>query len=90
VAVVTAVLVLVVNAGSSSLKLRVLSGDESLAGSRAMAGLGFLGVREDSTRNGNGTGDREIGMPGSRVRSLVIAAREDLEIARQVWQVLGT
>jgi acetate kinase len=57
--------------------------------SRAMAGLGFLGVAEDAAPNGQGTGDREIGVPGGPVRSLVIAAREDLEIARQVRQVLG-
>jgi acetate kinase len=56
--------------------------------SRAMAGLGFLGVGEDATRNAGQTGDREIGTPGAQVRSLVIAAREDLEIARQVRQVL--
>jgi acetate kinase len=58
--------------------------------SRTMAGLGFLGVFEDAARNGDGTGDREIGAPGGPVRSLVVAAREDLEIARQVRQVLGS
>jgi acetate kinase len=58
--------------------------------SRAMAGLGFLGVSGDAARNRDGSGDREIGAPGSPVRSLVIAAREDLEIARQVRQVLGS
>jgi len=57
--------------------------------SRAMAGLGFLGVREDAARNADGSGDREIGATGTAVRTLVIAAREDLEIARQVRQVLG-
>ena len=44
--------------------------------SRAMAGPGFLGVREDASRNADGTGDREIGAAGAPVRSLVIAARE--------------
>jgi len=57
--------------------------------SRAMAGLGFLGVREDAARNADGGGDREIGVDGAGVRALVIAAREDLEIACQVRQVLG-
>ena len=52
--------------------------------SRAMAGLAFLGVRGDPERNQSGAGDREIGAPDAPVRSLVIAAREDLEIARQV------
>jgi acetate kinase len=56
--------------------------------SRAMAGLGFLGVQPDAGRNAAGTGDRDIGAPGAPVRSFVIAAREDLEIARQVREVL--
>jgi acetate kinase len=56
--------------------------------SRAMDGLGFLGVRAEAGRNAAGTGDREIGAPGAPVRSLVIAAREDIEIARQVREVL--
>jgi acetate kinase len=57
--------------------------------SRAMEGLEFLGLRPDASRNGTGTGDREIGSPDAPVRSLVISAREDLEIARQVRSVLG-
>jgi acetate kinase len=57
--------------------------------SRAMDGLGFLGVREDARRNAAGTGDREIGVSDAPVRSLVIAAREDIEIARQVREVQG-
>jgi acetate kinase len=56
---------------------------------RAMEGLGFLGIRPDASRNGTGTGDREIGSPDARVRSLVISAREDLEIARQVRSVFA-
>ena len=56
---------------------------------RAMEGLGFLGIRPDASRNDTGTGDREIGSPDAPVRSLVISAREDLEIARQVRSVLG-
>ena len=56
---------------------------------RAMEGLEFLGVRPDAARNDAGTGDREIGSPDAPVRSLVISAREDLEIARQVRSVLG-
>ena len=56
---------------------------------RAMERLGFLGVRPDAARNDAGTGDREIGSPGAAARSLVISAREDLEIARQVRSVLG-
>ena len=56
---------------------------------RAMEGLGFLGVRPDAARNDAGTGDWEIGSPDAPVRSLVISAREDLEIARQVRSVFA-
>jgi acetate kinase len=54
----------------------------------ATRGLSFLGVEVDPDRNGRGTGDREIGPEGCRVKALVVAAREDLEIAREVRQVL--
>ena len=56
--------------------------------SLAMNGLGFLGVRGDASRNDSGRGDREIGSPDAPVRSLVISAREDLEIVRQVRATL--
>ena len=57
--------------------------------SRAMSGLGFLGVTADAAANESGAGDRQIGAPGAPVRAAVIAAREDLEIARQVRTVSG-
>lgn len=50
----------------------------------AAAGLGFLGVAIDSAANAAATGDAEISAAGAPVRTLVITAREDLEIARQV------
>ena len=56
--------------------------------SRVMDGLGFLGVSPAAEGNAAGTGDREIGQPNARVRSLVISAREDIEIARQVRAIL--
>jgi len=56
---------------------------------RASAGLGFLGIAVDSARNDNGAADREITATGARVRSFVVAAREDLEIARGVRAVLA-
>jgi acetate kinase len=46
-------------------------------------------MRSASRRNAEGTGDREIGSADSPVRSLVIAAREDIEITRQVRTVLS-
>jgi acetate kinase len=51
---------------------------------RASDGLGFLGLAIDAARNRDGSGDRQISPPGALVASLVVAAREDLEIARQV------
>jgi acetate kinase len=56
---------------------------------RCAADLGFLGVALDREANESGTGDREIGADGAQVRTLVIEAREDLEIARGVRQVLA-
>jgi acetate kinase len=57
---------------------------------RAMERLGFLGVAPDPGRNASGTGDRDIGQPGALVRSLVISAREDIEIASQVRATIGS
>jgi acetate kinase len=56
---------------------------------RAAAGLGFLGVAVDPRRNEAPAGDREIGAEGGAVHVLVVQAREDLEIARQVRRLLG-
>jgi acetate kinase len=56
---------------------------------RAAAGLGFLGVAVDASRNAAAHGDTDITAPGAAVRAYVVAAREDLEIARQVGEVLG-
>jgi acetate kinase len=56
---------------------------------RAAAGLAFLGVQIDSVRNEAGAGDREIGTERSSVRTLVVLAREDVQIAREVRMVLG-
>jgi acetate kinase len=57
----------------------------------AADGLGFLGVALDAARNAaaDGAGDVDVSGPDARVRTLVIAAREDLEIARQVRALLG-
>jgi acetate kinase len=55
----------------------------------AADGLGFLGVEVDPDRNAVARGDAEIGTDWARVRTFVIAAREDLQIAREVRQVLG-
>ncbi|TMM20187.1 MAG: acetate/propionate family kinase [Actinobacteria bacterium] len=55
----------------------------------AVAGLGFLGVAIDERRNGALDGDGEITAAGAHGHTLVIRAREDLEIARQVRRALA-
>ncbi|WP_026127426.1 acetate/propionate family kinase, partial [Nocardiopsis lucentensis] len=55
---------------------------------RAARGLGFLGVEVDPVVNAGVRGEGEVGVPGSAVRSLVVRAREDVEIARGVRAVL--
>jgi acetate kinase len=57
--------------------------------SRAAAGLGFLGIRLDEEANATARPDTEItdaGEPG--VRSFVIEAREDVQIARELDKLL--
>lgn len=55
---------------------------------RAAAGLGFLGIALDAGANARATGDAEIGATGAAVRTLVLTAREDLEVARAVRSIL--
>jgi acetate kinase len=56
--------------------------------SGAAQGLRFLGIEVDGEANAAASGDREITAPGAPVASLVIEAREDLEIARQARAAL--
>ncbi|HKA48804.1 MAG TPA: acetate/propionate family kinase [Candidatus Dormibacteraeota bacterium] len=56
----------------------------------AAAGLGFLGVALDPKLNTSATGDADIGAGSAAVRTLVVRAREDLEIARQAREVLAS
>jgi acetate kinase len=56
---------------------------------RTAVDLGFLGVSVDAAANAVVHGEGEISTGGAAVRTLVIAAREDLEIAREVHAVLG-
>ena len=56
---------------------------------RAANGLGFLGVAVDEGRNARaGRWCRHHRPGGAAVRAFVVAAREDIEIARQVREVL--
>jgi acetate kinase len=55
----------------------------------AAAGLGFLGVALDAGRNAAAADDARIGAQEAAVATLVVRAREDVEIARQVRTALG-
>ena len=54
----------------------------------ATDGLGFLGLHIDHDKNRTAVGDGDLSAHGTTARTLVIAAREDLEIVRQVRWVL--
>ncbi|MGH3471866.1 MAG: acetate/propionate family kinase, partial [Nocardioidaceae bacterium] len=53
---------------------------------RAMAAerLGFLGVALDEDRNFEATADADVSAASAAVRTVVVTAREDLEIAHEV------
>lgn len=54
---------------------------------RAAEGLDWLGVALDPDRNAAAAPDREISATGARVRSVVVEAREDLEMAREIAEL---
>jgi acetate kinase len=56
--------------------------------SRAAARLGFLGVRIDEGQNADPRGDVEITGADAEARTVVVHAREDLEIARQCRELV--
>jgi acetate kinase len=65
-------------------------GERSAPVRRAVAeGLGFLGVALDDERNAAADGDTDISRADAHARALVIPAREDLEIVREVRRVLA-
>jgi acetate kinase len=55
----------------------------------AAAGLAFLGVDLDVEANAEAQPDAEVTAPEARVRTLVVEAREDLEVARGTRQALA-
>ena len=57
---------------------------------RAAERLGFLGVAIDSHRNGTVRDDADITASGAAVWTMVITAREDLQIAREARGVVNT
>ena len=52
-------------------------------------GLAHLGVAVDPARNRATTADADISAPGAAARTVVVTAREDLEIRRQVLDLLA-
>jgi acetate kinase len=57
---------------------------------QAVAGVPFLGLALDHQRNETCRGDRDISDDSAVAATLVVRAREDLEIARQTRHVLTT
>jgi acetate kinase len=55
----------------------------------AVAGLEFLGLAIDAARNEAGPPDADLTASGAATTTLVLRAREDVEIARQVRQALA-
>jgi acetate kinase len=57
---------------------------------RTCAGLAFLGIGLDAARNdAAGDEDADLSAPGARASTLLVHAREELEIAREVRRVLA-
>ncbi|GLU49897.1 acetate/propionate family kinase [Nocardiopsis ansamitocini] len=54
----------------------------------ALDGLGFLGARLDRTANDAARGDAEVTGSGSRVRVLVLTAREEVQVAEETRTTL--
>lgn len=54
----------------------------------AVRGLDFLGLAVDPRRNAEANGDADISAAGADASTLVVHAREDLEIARQTRKVM--
>ncbi len=63
----------------------------TLIRARACERLGFLGVELDADRNQSaGSEDQDLSPSGAYVRVVMVHAREDLEIAREVRRLVGT
>lgn len=52
-------------------------------------GLGFLGIEIDPELNASASGDSDVSAPDAAVKTLVVRAREDVEVAREVRRVLA-
>jgi acetate kinase len=80
-------------AATGGLDLLVLTGGVGEHSWQVRAGLasalGHLGVALEPEINRAATGDADVSAEGAAVRTVVVTAREDLEIRRQVLEVLG-
>ncbi len=56
---------------------------------RASEGLGFLGLALDPEKNSRVTSDGDVATPESKIRAVVVAAREEWAIAKECWALLG-
>ncbi|GAA1442587.1 hypothetical protein GCM10009602_20240 [Nocardiopsis tropica] len=61
----------------------------ALVRARVAEGLGFLGVEVDAGANEGVGVEGEVSAAGAAVRTLVVHAREDVEVARGVREVVG-
>lgn len=81
------------SAAAGGLDLLVLTGgmgENSVELRRDLAErLAFLGVTVDGAANAAASGDADVGAAGAAVRTVVVTAREDRQIAREVAQVLS-
>jgi acetate kinase len=57
--------------------------------SEAIDGLRFLGLGISPELNVNVSGDADISAPGADAKTLVVRAREDIEVAREVRRVIS-
>lgn len=55
--------------------------------SAACSNFGFLGLGLDAAKNAQSSADRDISLPNSTVRVLVVRAQEDWAIARDCWRL---
>jgi acetate kinase len=55
---------------------------------QTVAGLGFLGLDLDQDANDSVTTDADVSSPAATVRTLVVASREDLEMAAQARRLV--
>ncbi len=56
----------------------------------AVSGLRFLGLEIGPTLNANLVIDADVSAPSAKVPTLVVKAREDVEVAREVRRILGS